>query len=1535
MAVVRQQQRFFNKPIGVTRLNTGEAELWQQVSQVADSFQNMAIDYESTVGVQKAQEAAMGIPISDIISIDPYTKKPVALSSIEQYGAVKAKAYSDIINNRFLNSIGDEIQAKGQEYALKYQNSASFQKQMSKYVQDMSESADGMYSQAILETGTEYVAKATRTMKVAEHNASVKAAKKQSILIRMQAERNVHELTSNGADSTDVLIAIRKLKSAIDTEYKFTDNVGNYFSQLDSLSFTKASSAVTGLLSGSQNLSKVNRIKIEAALRDPVSVSLLSQEDSLIIREIHQLAGYKNLDKLADQFKFSMDIDEAIQAARTETTTEEWLEDFNNKLVNANDELATNPTLTNAISIRKHLISQAPIDQQDATAEASLSLVSKTLTQKVLDEFSGSNSDFDKLILKNILSVLGSGKYRDSEYIKEIPVGLHNTLEQIIQNFNDEEINTIINATKSTMQNAADSDTIQRQLAKEATAELEAERHRRQIIIDSRIKLSIASNLGKFRGRINFAEQSNNTKELLKILKEQANYIVSTPDIIRLITPDQASTMGAQIAKLDALDQKNIIRAHTDNTNKVLSNLKELINSGVNGETIALALQKADSIISAQESLGFHKPSTLNTWRLNIANAREEISSREMVTAHEEDLSSLVGVLEIMEENATNGIYNEKHYNDAISQVLDLHKNFPAKFTAHAKSDFLNRIEIIQAESVIRTALSNFITDTNGNGVSLTMFNKIISVASNLDIKANDIKNRFGENTAATGLAEKLREAYTTPNFLSNYNTFSNTIRNRNEEMQTVFLEEKRIQNAIDSVIRYGSGSSLEDQKIYENNVLLAGKDTVVDYTDINTFITNGVENQFSKRFKKMAELGVLPFGFVNTVNGMAQAGIDPESGEVIFNILTSLSQGEVGTDPINLFLIKNGLTDKTKSRIEMSLRLSAPNGIYETPSEALNAIINKEQTIGGADGIVAFSHKLLNKTQDEWILDNFNDVDIETSKLLKFAINDSILIGAASELDIKESVDKYIATVFLPDDKVVGGMGDLNKNSRLHHGATPSILKVMDKDIVNDLINSLSDIEKEQVLNIDYRDLDPLALTAAVIVSPFMEALDMNWGLKPVAGQAGSYYLQIKNENGVYQTRFIEEVTKDGKTLRSPMMYTVSDYFEKVITGSLIGYYESRLNSFVDNDPNGGPVSDNRLVSSLITDLNFNASDAFKALSNLQGDSANAAVALSYTKEPSLLKEGKHMLKFIELVNNGYIAEDHVAIFLSELDGIPAWARDMQELEDVTEEIAPVRKTVRVQPPRNRIAADTAKINLDNQTIMRNAMATYTREEYDSFSRVKKKELNLPVRPIDLMFAGADHFKPTADSSSQNINTYNQFQFRKKMADFTQEEWLEMPDTERTARGLPVSNIDLYFAGPSYFKQKTKPSSLSVASINTEIRDRLRKIMPYYTYEEWNEMPPSLREEIGLPENNLAVGLAGKNYFAVSPAKNKFEENNAARVGHINLQKALKVQKNMSNYTFDQWKSYSHTKRKSLGLPSGRFDMWAAGGKSYFKGSD
>jgi hypothetical protein len=66
--------------------------------------------------------------------------------------------------------------------------------------------------------------------------------------------------------------------------------------------------------------------------------------------------------------------------------------------------------------------------------------------------------------------------------------------------------------------------------------------------------------------------------------------------------------------------------------------------------------------------------------------------------------------------------------------------------------------------------------------------------------------------------------------------------------------------------------------------------------------------------------------------------------------------------------------------------------------------------------------------------------------------------------------------------------------------------------------------------------------------------------------------------------------------------------------------------------------------------------------------------------------------------------------------------------------------------------AASRAQENIENQQALRSAMADYTLEEWEGMSRKERKEKGLPVRNLDLAFAGKDAFKKFPDPTEEDI---------------------------------------------------------------------------------------------------------------------------------------------------------------------------------------
>lgn len=76
---------------------------------------------------------------------------------------------------------------------------------------------------------------------------------------------------------------------------------------------------------------------------------------------------------------------------------------------------------------------------------------------------------------------------------------------------------------------------------------------------------------------------------------------------------------------------------------------------------------------------------------------------------------------------------------------------------------------------------------------------------------------------------------------------------------------------------------------------------------------------------------------------------------------------------------------------------------------------------------------------------------------------------------------------------------------------------------------------------------------------------------------------------------------------------------------------------------------------------------------------------------------------------------------------------------EDKTQEVTSAVPDNIIEYPD---AGSRARETLDNKESLREAMADYTKDEWKSMSRSERKEAGLPVRGIDLAFAGGDAFK-------------------------------------------------------------------------------------------------------------------------------------------------------------------------------------------------
>jgi len=140
-----------NRPIGVTRFETGEDEMWESVANTASQLNQIALKEGAKQAEQSGLDAAMAVEQSEIIAFDAESGKPKALDPKMFSGGIIARdAYKRVVEKRFGASIENELKSKAAELQLKYKFQPElFREEMSRYVADMHENAQGKWKETV------------------------------------------------------------------------------------------------------------------------------------------------------------------------------------------------------------------------------------------------------------------------------------------------------------------------------------------------------------------------------------------------------------------------------------------------------------------------------------------------------------------------------------------------------------------------------------------------------------------------------------------------------------------------------------------------------------------------------------------------------------------------------------------------------------------------------------------------------------------------------------------------------------------------------------------------------------------------------------------------------------------------------------------------------------------------------------------------------------------------------------------------------------------------------------------------------------------------------------------------------------------------------------------------------------------------------------------------------------------------------------------------------------------------------------------
>jgi len=221
--ITKQKRSYINQPIGVTTFDTGETDLWKSVADTASQLNQIALKEGVKQAEQSGLDAAMALDQAKIFAFNPETGSPEALDSNLITGGIIARdAYKRTIQARFRDSIESELQNKALELKIKYPaNENNFREEMSRYVAEMHENAQGKWKETI-KVGGVAIINSTAPL-IAQENIRRENAKTGQELVQKRDDwLNIH-LPALLKNYSGVELNARIAVEVDDLEKQFTD----------------------------------------------------------------------------------------------------------------------------------------------------------------------------------------------------------------------------------------------------------------------------------------------------------------------------------------------------------------------------------------------------------------------------------------------------------------------------------------------------------------------------------------------------------------------------------------------------------------------------------------------------------------------------------------------------------------------------------------------------------------------------------------------------------------------------------------------------------------------------------------------------------------------------------------------------------------------------------------------------------------------------------------------------------------------------------------------------------------------------------------------------------------------------------------------------------------------------------------------------------------------------------------------------------------------------------------------------------------
>ena len=218
MPIIREQRRIFNQPIGVRSFDTGEAQVGNAVSRLANTMGKEFYEKAATNAEKLGAEAAQSISAKELKAFDSNTGKPEVLSQMKGMGSIASASFERVVERRFVDSIDKDIRLKSAELASKYEDPVQYQSMFESYLSSMSTGAGDRFKNIIFDSGS-YVMGQTKIRLADAARTKARASAAQAVgTNNIEFAEKIYDTASAGDFTTSVAYIEERVTASLEAE---------------------------------------------------------------------------------------------------------------------------------------------------------------------------------------------------------------------------------------------------------------------------------------------------------------------------------------------------------------------------------------------------------------------------------------------------------------------------------------------------------------------------------------------------------------------------------------------------------------------------------------------------------------------------------------------------------------------------------------------------------------------------------------------------------------------------------------------------------------------------------------------------------------------------------------------------------------------------------------------------------------------------------------------------------------------------------------------------------------------------------------------------------------------------------------------------------------------------------------------------------------------------------------------------------------------------------------------------------------------